>query len=406
MRLISYLSRAARTIIVVSGLSYTAGIVAFLSLRLLPGGTEYALRAGWLQLLDTFTLYILLAGPALLLLGVLLRSRSLLAGASVPVLALALLYGELFVPPAWRPAAWSRPAGEPLASLTVMTFNTAMGNTAPDHVLRLVAEERPDVIALQELTPVLSAGLARALAADYPWQVLAPQEDHSGAGVLSRYPIVAHETFHLGPSEHLAQHVVLNVDGTAVHLLNVHLGTPRLQRRAVPVVSPPAGRLVTLVRQIPLLRAGAAWLAAPAELLDDLHDLHALARRLEDGRIAPELRTSLRRAHIEALLAHVRSIDAPLIVAGDFNMVDQNADYRLLTRYVHDSYRAAGYGFGHTFPRPGAFSFRSRWMVLPLSLVRIDYIFTSGHWRAQEAHVNTGGHSDHLPVVSRLALYR
>ncbi len=403
MRLIASLARA---VIVVSGLSYAAGIVAFLSLRLLPGGTEYALRAGWLQLLDTFTLYILLVGLVLVPLGVLLRSRSLLASASVPVLALTLLYGELFVPPAWRPAAWSRPAGEPSASLTVMTFNTGMGNTAPDHVLQLVAEEQPDLIALQELTPVLSAGLAHALAADYPWQVLVPQEDHSGAGVLSRYPIVAHETFRLGPSEHLAQHVVLDVDGTAVHLLNVHLGTPRLQRRAVPVVSPPAGRLLSLLRQIPLLSAGMAWLATPAELLDDSHDLRALVRRLEDGRIAPELRTSLRRAHIEALLGHVRSIDAPLIVAGDFNMVDQNADYRLLTQYLHDSYRAAGYGFGHTFPRPGAFYFRSWRLVLPLSLVRIDYIFTSGHWHALEAHVNTGGNSDHLPVVSRLALHR
>ncbi|MER3404032.1 MAG: hypothetical protein C4289_01665, partial [Chloroflexota bacterium] len=201
-------------------------------------------------------------------------------------------------------------------------------------------------------------------------------------------------------------HLVLNIDGTAVHLLNVHLGTPQLQRRAIPGVSPEASRLIALLRRIPLVRAGVTWLAAPAELLDEPHDLRALVRRLEDGRIAPELRTSLRRAHVEALLGHVRSIDAPLVVAGDFNMVDQNADYRLLTRYVHDSYRAAGYGFGHTFPRPGAFYFRSRRLVLPLSLVRIDYIFTSGHWRALEAHVNTHGRSDHLPVIARLALYR
>jgi vancomycin resistance protein VanJ len=406
VRLIRWAAHAVRACIVLGGLGYATGVAVFLSLRLLPGGTQYALHAGWVQFLDTFTLYLLLLGLALLPVGLLLRSRSLLAGASIPLFALAFLYGELFIPPTWRPAAWSHPAGKPAAVLTVMTFNTAMGNTSPDHILRLVAQERPDMIALQELTPVLSAGLARALATDYPWQVLAPEEDHSGVGVLSRYPIPVHETFHLGPSEHLAQHVVLDIDGTAVHLLNVHLGTPRLQRRAVPVVSPEAGRLIALLRRIPLVRAGATWLTAPAEVLDDSHDLRALVRRLEDGRIAPELGTSLRRAHIQALLTRVRAIDAPLIVVGDFNMVDQNADYRLLTQYLHDSYRAAGYGFGHTFPRPGAFYFRSRRLVLPLSLVRIDYIFTSGHWRALEAHVNTHGGSDHLAVLARLALYR
>jgi vancomycin resistance protein VanJ len=80
----------------------------------------------------------------------------------------------------------------------------------------------------------------------------------------------------------------------------------------------------------------------------------------------------------------------PVIVVGDFNSTQHHWVYRHISRSLTDAHRAAGSGFGWTFPahRP---------------LVRIDHVLVSGAWAVVRTHVSSHhATSDHRPVVTRL----
>ena len=91
-----------------------------------------------------------------------------------------------------------------------------------------------------------------------------------------------------------------------------------------------------------------------------------------------------------------RDLDVVLI-AGDFNITDQSADYQRITVVYDDSYKQVGYGMGTTFPAHIPF--------LP-SLLRIDYVFHSEDFTPLQADVlYSSGGSDHRPLVVELALH-
>jgi len=80
--------------------------------------------------------------------------------------------------------------------------------------------------------------------------------------------------------------------------------------------------------------------------------------------------------------------------------------YRLIASVLRDSWREAGYGFGHTFPGtptiPG-----TRPVILgiqvPKWLIRIDCIFHSPDLFASTAQIiPSDGASDHRPVMATL----
>jgi len=88
-----------------------------------------------------------------------------------------------------------------------------------------------------------------------------------------------------------------------------------------------------------------------------------------------------------------RMIDAeqvPVIVVGDFNSTPHHWVYRHISGSLTDAHRAAGTGFGWTFPagRP---------------LVRIDHVLVSDAWEVVRTRVSHHhATSDHRPVVTRL----
>src|SRR4051794_25092186 len=91
------------------------------------------------------------------------------------------LYGQLFLPrPTW---AFVRNEG-----LTVMTFNSMLGNPQPAGVVAAIRASGADVVAIQELSRPVATVIERDLASEYPYQELAPQHDDTGMGVISRYP--------------------------------------------------------------------------------------------------------------------------------------------------------------------------------------------------------------------------
>jgi hypothetical protein len=122
--------------------------------------------------------------------------------------------------------------------------------------------------------------------------------------------------------------------------------------------------------------------------------------------------TEMREKQAQALVEFAAEHPGPLIFVGDLNATDQNKAYAIISPTMHDAWREAGWGFGHTFPgKPTPDVGGSRPVVLglpvPMWLVRIDYIFHSDSFITLDARLGPDdGGSDHRPVVARLAWSR
>ena len=84
----------------------------------------------------------------------------------------------------------------------------------------------------------------------------------------------------------------------------------------------------------------------------------------------------------------------PALLLCDCNLTDTSQAYAQLTTFLSDSFREAGWGFGHS-------SFGRR---APFLAQRLDYIWHSDGLMAVEAVVGLDGGSDHRPVAVKLAL--
>ena len=104
------------------------------------------------------------------------------------------------------------------------------------------------------------------------------------------------------------------------------------------------------------------------------------------------------RLYFTALASQMRE-GGPGIAAGDFNATPWNEGYRIVARVARDSWRAAGWGPGFTFPT------RARRMGLIAPLIRIDQVFATPGLAAVHAETGTASSgADHLPVIVDFAV--
>lgn len=112
----------------------------------------------------------------------------------------------------------------------------------------------------------------------------------------------------------------------------------------------------------------------------------------------------VRKQLIESLVTDIEKRDGPVIVVGDFNSTDQSDVYRLIRNRLLDAHRAAGWGWGHTFP---AYAGNYRGVPIFARQMRIDMIFYSKEFTALDCRVGSSyGESDHLPVLAELTWSR
>lgn len=339
----SLLRQLVVALVLVPGLLWL-GLLAFIRFANGP-------RLWWLDLLDTFALYAFAPFAGVLLAAAIFRSRALGLLAAGAGLLFLVEFGSALLPRT-PPTEASGP------HLKVLTYNVRSPNSDPEPLLEVVRAERPDVIVLQELTTRYAERLRARVGDEYPYFMVAGIETaNDGGGVYSRLPILAHEAFRLTDEGNVHQRLRLRTEAGEVWLVNVHLLSPQLERRRV------RGRLPML----PL----------------DFHD-------------------ALRDEELDRLVAVVRTLDGPFVLAGDFNMAAGSRPSRQLPGSWRDAFREAGEGFGHTFPA-GMTVLRGK---LPISfpLVRIDYVITSAELVPRSARVPRISGSDHLPVVVDLAL--
>ena len=294
------------------------------------------------------TLPALLLPAFALLVAWLLARRWWLAFALVPaILAFTFDNGALFLPQPEPPATAPR--------VSLLTYNLHAERMALSPMVDLIRAADADIVALQELSPEAAEVFGEQLAGVYPHQALHPSSGNPvfGQGVLSKYPLHDSAYWHVAMWH---QRVVVEIDGMPVALYNVH---PNI----------PFGHV----------SGGLAFNA------------------------------NKRGRDIADILQRARQEKIPVILAGDFNMSDSSAHYRLVAAEYRDAFREAGWGLGFSIPdlsSPNAMSPAFPITRLPIPLLsRIDYVFFDDTFAADEARVwPTSGGSDHRPVFARLAV--
>ena len=241
---------------------------------------------------DTFMFHGGLA--ALLLAGGLAAIRRWgLCLAALPAIAFAL------GPELW-PHRVPVPSAEGGRGVTVMSANLLGSNQTTDGLVEEIRAADADIVFIQEYTEHWHAAIRDAVGARYPHSVVIPQMDNFGMAIYSKLPFKrAPERLRLAGLSNPCLQMTVDVDGTPVTFVNVH-------------IMPPRG--------LSMLRAQAAQVA-------DLLDRVATAPR-------------------------------PTVLVGDFNFTWRSrfagAVAALGFRDVHD---LAGTGRGSTWPVDGPFRY-------------------------------------------------
>ena len=316
--------------------SYVLGVALWAVLFVLVAD-----RPWWMFIATSFGPWLFAPVPVLLILAWKRDRRSWWGALGLAGLALCL-WGPLFLPR-------SSPEGDPPAGgsrLTVLSFNVLYANQRLDQVPALLADSGADVIFLQELRPDSAGFLRQALADIYPYSVVDEEQQELRPGILSKYPLTdAASPPELGWAVCTAR---LWLDGQPVRLVGVHYPVSFLGR----IKGRSAIRLVQ----------------------------DTVARREEQA---------------SALLRFLRQHSEPAVVAGDFNSTPLSGFHRILTEGgLRDSWKEAGFGFGHTWSPEQ-----------PLPFARIDYVWVTPHWTVAAAEVRPwDGGSDHRGVRVELRL--
>jgi vancomycin resistance protein VanJ len=216
----------------------------------------------------------------------------------------------------------------------------------------LIEREEPDIIFLQETIRQHTKRAFTQLKADYPYQVGTPP-----VRILSKYPILSSEILHLANHPETQQRATIKFNRQEIVIYNMQATGPSVKMSTI----------------LPFIKI-------------------------------PVYKYKQRFPEIQDLVKRIQKETLPVIVAGDFNMTDENQDYYSVQQVLQDSFLKAGFGFGFTWPH-GFFAQRLN-LKLTYPLCRIDYIWHSKHWVAKSSSVLAATESDHLPIAAELILLK
>lgn len=151
-----------------------------------------------------------------LVLAALGRHKALTIVLAVPALFVAVSFAPLFLPPATTVLAGG-------ISFKVMSYNLLYVNRDVAAISRLIRQEQPDILLMQEVTPFHARHLPAALADLYPGQSLhVAYASDIGQAIISRYPITSEGT----NLQARVQKASLETPAGPVKVWNVHARTP------------------------------------------------------------------------------------------------------------------------------------------------------------------------------------
>ena len=314
-----------------------------------------------------------LAAPAVYVASVVLtlywivRWRWVRAGVMLVIVVAGLFEVSLF----WRPEIRRNYAGEAAyerGAFKVMTYNVRSfygedGKSSVDDILRLIGEEDPDIICLQEFNARLAEPseefgmLGEKYEIAHFGRTQAPDSVYgSTLAILSKYRILRSNTV-LTPSSSVWADVLMGED--TVRIFNNHLRSTAIN-------------------------------ASDNRFITSHQFLSDTARETKIRSIVTRLRENsvLRAAQVDSIAQVVGATRIRRIVCGDFNDTPMSYVYRTMARGLRDTFRECGSGYAHTF--------RGFYNTL-----RIDYVL-SGGFDPLSYEVIPVDYSDHHPVVVRL----
>lgn len=153
-------ARAGRWVILPGAVLVTTLLLAE---PLLPGG----------RLLPTLRPWLGLAVPVLLVLGIRRRHRIALVAAILPMVAWLGIFGDRLTPDSGQPY-----------DLVVVQHNVSDVNPDPAGTVRTLVAGRPDLVALEEITPEAVPTYTAAFPAEYAHHTV-----HGTVGLWSRHPL-------------------------------------------------------------------------------------------------------------------------------------------------------------------------------------------------------------------------
>ena len=215
--------------------------------------------------------------------------------------------------------------------VTILNMNVNSANRNHAAIVAAIRTADADIVSVIELTPALEAALA-GLAGEYPHRALEAELGNFGIGLLSKHPLVRASPVAVGDT--LAIDAELMLGNASIRFLAVH-------------PPPPVGR---------------------------------------------ELAAARNRS-LEALTAHVGTIDGAVVVCGDFNLTPYSPHFSRLTRATGLRDSRAGQGIGFSWPAS-----------FPLLGIPIDHCLIDDAFGVDSVRRLAAIGSDHYPVEVRLTL--
>lgn len=195
----------------------------------------------------------------------------------------------------WYFAGTAQPPAPDADTVKLLVSNIYVRNRQHAGLLRLIEEQRPDVVALMEVNSLWLRSL-EPLRMEYPFHVEAPDESAIGLSLYSKLPLSNPRVLHIGDPGAPSIAATLQTPDGEVEIILVH-------------PMPPVGT--------------------------------SLAQR--------------RNAQLHAASRYVRELDRPVVLVGDLNVTLWNRNYRTFAELGGLHSARAGHGVGPTWPAIGPF---------------------------------------------------
>ena len=316
--------------------------INFAAILLLIGLETFIAERYWLATLITYAPQHFFGIPTVILLiwSLCRKNRKLIAlnGAAAMFFTFALMGFNIPL---------HRSSGNGGVRIRVMTFNVRQAARGAAGLAQVIRKYHPDILCVQEVNNAHDEWgdpVAQIVQLIPGWQVVRDGD----AAVLTRYPITRRYLRYL---------------------------PPRTQRSIIGAELDVRGRRITVLTTH-------FQVASRAESLR--HRRSSLPVYLGDA-------ASIRLAQKNTLLGFAASFETPIIITGDLNTPALGLTYRGLVARYTDAFRAAGWGFGHTFRSDRPYT-------------RIDYILVDKRFCVARCFVPNSRASDHRPVVADIAI--
>ena len=262
---------------------------------------------------------------------------------------------------------------------TALSYNTRQFNLyhwtrdaeVQTHILEFVNRQDPDLVCFQEYYTSDRQGerhrdIARRLG-KYPHDAvyfITEADNRSGMGIatFSKYPILKKSRIPFNTTYNAAMYTDNRLPADTLRVFNVHLQSIRFRQEDYAFMD--TVRLKHPNQQVRGMKIIGSQLKK------------AFAMRAEQA---------------EIISNYIKDSPHPVLLMGDFNDTPHSYTYRKIQKALHDAFRTAGRGFGHTYTGD-------------LPPFRIDYIMYSNPLVAKDFKRIKNEFSDHYPIWSTLYL--